>query len=130
MYESLRKLRDRRDTGKGGFTLVELLIVIVILGILAAIVVLAIGGLSGTSKTAACKADSKTVQVAEDAYYASTGNNQTYGDIPTLVSQDLLKANPNVAGQPARLTLTLGAGATSYTLDGVGDCAGIPQLVS
>jgi len=124
MYESLRKLRDRRETGEGGFTLVELLIVIVILGILAAIVVLAIGGLSGTSKTAACNADAKTIATAEDAYFASTGNNTNYAaDTAALASAKLLKSDPNVPG-PAKFTIATTGGANpTYTITGVGDCS-------
>ena len=61
---------EKKRSGEGGFTLVELLIVIVILGILAAIVVLAIGGLSGTAQSATCNSGAKTIESAEDAYFA------------------------------------------------------------
>jgi general secretion pathway protein G len=123
MYESLRKLRDRRESGEGGFTLVELLIVIVILGILAAIVVLAIGGLSGTSKTAACNADAKTISTAEDAYFASTGNNTTYAaDTAALTTAKLLKSDPNLPTAKFTVATTGGANPT-YTITGVGDCS-------
>ena len=123
MYESLRKLRDRRETGEGGFTLVELLIVIVILGILAAIVVLAIGGLSSTSKTAACNADAKTISTAEDAYFASVGQNTNYApDTATLYNNHLLKSDPNVPNATFTIGVTGGANP-GYTITGTGDCA-------
>jgi prepilin-type N-terminal cleavage/methylation domain-containing protein len=123
MYESLRKLRDRRETGEGGFTLVELLIVIVILGILAAIVVLAIGGLSTTSKTAACNADAKTIATAEDAYFASAGLNTNYApDTATLFSNKLLKSDPN--DPTAKFTVAVTGGASpTYKITGTGDCS-------
>ncbi|MGB9376903.1 MAG: prepilin-type N-terminal cleavage/methylation domain-containing protein [Mycobacteriales bacterium] len=60
-------------TADDGFTLIELLIVIVILGVLAGIVVFGVGQFRDDSKTAACAADKKTVEVAADAYDASTG---------------------------------------------------------
>jgi general secretion pathway protein G len=128
MYESLRKLRDRRETGEGGFTLVELLIVIVILGILAAIVVLAIGGLAGTSKTAACNADTKTISTAEDAYYASPaplGDNTSYGTFDQLVAAKLVKET--AAELNAKFLLGGGLTATpaAWTLTGQGDCNGV-----
>jgi general secretion pathway protein G len=88
-----RSLAKKRS-GEGGFTLVELLIVIVILGILAAIVVLAIGGLKGSSETAACKAGAKTIESAEDAYFASSDPN-TYTDDGTLLTAGLLKEAPD-----------------------------------
>ena len=72
---------EKKRSGEGGFTLVELLIVIVILGILAAIVVLAIGGLSGSAKTATCKSGAHTIESAEDAYFASANVTPTYGDL-------------------------------------------------
>jgi len=66
MLEQLRKAR--RD--ESGFTLIELLIVIVILGILAGVVVFAVNGINDRGNDAACKADSKTIEVAQEAYYA------------------------------------------------------------
>ena len=56
-----------------GFTLIELLIVIVILGILATVVVFAVGGITDRGKKSACDADSKTLEVAVEAYYAQYG---------------------------------------------------------
>jgi prepilin-type N-terminal cleavage/methylation domain-containing protein len=66
----------RRQDGEteSGFTLIELLIVIVVLGILAAIVVFSLSGVSGQSKAAACTSDGKSIEVAADAYQATTGN--------------------------------------------------------
>ena len=81
-----------------GFTLIELLIVIVILGILATVVVFSVRGITDQGKDNACKADSKTLEVALEAYYAKFGSD----DIPTegnLVSAELLRsasANYNV----------------------------------
>jgi general secretion pathway protein G len=111
-----RSLAKKRS-GEGGFTLIELLIVIVILGILSAIVVLAIGGLKNTSQSQACSSEAGTIETAEDAYFASTGNATTYADGDTLFAQKLLKKNPN-----ARFTVTGGAG--TYNIQGTGVCAG------
>ncbi len=56
-----------------GFTLVELLIVIVILGILATVTVFAVRGITDQGKASTCKADSKTLQTAYEAYVAQYG---------------------------------------------------------
>jgi len=88
LQESVRKAR----AGEGGFTLIELLIVIVILGILAAIVVFAVGGITDRGNTSACKSDVKTVEVAEEAYFAKNGS---YTDMQTLVTAKLLKQVPS-----------------------------------
>ena len=56
-----------------GFTLVELLIVIVILGILATVTVFAVRGITDQGKKSTCKADSKTLQTAYEAYSAQYG---------------------------------------------------------
>ena len=76
---------EKKRSGEGGFTLVELLIVIVILGILAAIVVLAIGGLKDTAQNSSCKPGAKTIESAEDAYFAPRTT-------PTAVTADLMTA--------------------------------------
>jgi general secretion pathway protein G len=104
---------QKHQSGEGGFTLIELLIVIVILGILAAVVVLAIGGLSGESQEAACNSGLKTMEVAEDAYFAT---NQTYGSKAQLLSEGLLKSDtPDFAAT---------GDATGYDITGQGKCAG------
>ncbi len=77
----IQKAMAKQRSGEGGFTLVELLIVIVILGILAAIVVLAIGGLSDTASKAKCNSGAKTVESAEDAYFAQNGTYGANGDL-------------------------------------------------
>jgi prepilin-type N-terminal cleavage/methylation domain-containing protein len=61
-----------------GFTLVELLIVIVILGILATVTVFAVRGITDQGKASTCKADSKTLQTAYEAFQAQYGG----GNIP------------------------------------------------
>jgi general secretion pathway protein G len=86
-----RSLAKKRS-GEGGFTLIELLIVIVILGILAAIVVLAIGSLKSSSQTAACNSGQKTIETAEDAYFASSNPN-VYTDGAGLLTAGLVKSS-------------------------------------
>ena len=87
------------EKGDGGFTLIELLVVIVILAILAAVVVFAVGGITDKGTNSACKADYKTVQTAEEAYFANqTGNAPTYTDIATLVAGHYLAATPKLHG--------------------------------
>ena len=79
MQATLERLRQRREErgDEGGFTLIELLIVIVILGILAAIVVFAVQNLTGQSSTAACQAQYKTLETAQEAYKAQIGSYAT-----------------------------------------------------
>jgi prepilin-type N-terminal cleavage/methylation domain-containing protein len=134
----LQRSIAKKRSGQGGFTLIELLIVIVILGILAAIVVLAIGGLAGKSKLSACRADAKTVQVAEDAFFASPsavpgtpdltgGDNTQYSDLGNLYTQGLLKGT---APNPATWNMTMGTGNTTYTFtaNATGKCGGVAGL--
>jgi prepilin-type N-terminal cleavage/methylation domain-containing protein len=124
----------KKRSGEGGFTLVELLIVIVILGILAAIVVLAIGGLKTTSQNAACNSGAKTLESAEDAYYAShpvtaggvTTIGGNYGDTAALVGDNLLKG-----GAPqglAAAATNVGGTNQGYSITGSGKCAGMTTV--
>ena len=63
------RIRDAREN-ESGFTLVELLIVIVILGVLSGIVVFSVAGITNHGDVAACKASVKTVEAAQEAFYA------------------------------------------------------------
>ena len=65
----LQRIREVKKN-QAGFTLIELLIVIVILGVLAAIVVFAVSAFNNNGKAAACKADFKNVEIADEAYFA------------------------------------------------------------
>jgi prepilin-type N-terminal cleavage/methylation domain-containing protein len=117
----IQRSLDKKRSGQGGFTLVELLIVVVILGILAAIVVLAIGNLKGSSQTAACKAELSTIESAQDAFFASStpnsyaNGNQLY--IGAGNAANLLKNDP-----APHFTVT--GNAAGYTITGVNACAG------
>src|SRR5262245_19866431 len=82
MFELIKNRVSRKQEVEFGFTLVELLVVIVILGILAAIVVFAVGGITDKGQNAACDADKKAVEIAEESYYS---RNTTYADEVTLV---------------------------------------------
>jgi prepilin-type N-terminal cleavage/methylation domain-containing protein len=90
MIQRINEARNKEE----GFTLIELLVVIVILGILAAVVVFAVSGLTNKGESSACKIDTRTLRTAEEAYYANTNSsgvqNNTYTDMPTLVSSGLL----------------------------------------
>ena len=104
-----------------GFTLVELLIVIVILGILATVTVFAVTGITSRGKDSACKADAKTLQTAEEAYSANTGNYTN--DQTVLVGAGLIHAvSPNYT-----IAVTGTGAAQRYTLSGVAttDCTGM-----
>jgi general secretion pathway protein G len=71
----------------GGFTLIELLIVIIILGVLAGIVVFAVGGITDRGKTSACSTEKKTLQTAEEAFYAQNNSYTTSSAlVPTFLA--------------------------------------------
>jgi general secretion pathway protein G len=111
------RLRARLDAGRqdNGFTLIELLIVIVILGILAAIVVFAVGGIQDKGQTSACDADKKTVQTAEEAYFANKdGGNGKYGTIAQLV------AAKSLASASTLHDVTVAADQKSYSITNIG----------
>jgi general secretion pathway protein G len=84
-YEEIRS-----EQGEGGFTLIELLVVIVILAILAVVVVIAVGGIQDKGQTSACKADKRTIQTAEEAFYAK---NTTYTSEAALFPQYLAETS-------------------------------------
>jgi general secretion pathway protein G len=73
-----------------GFTLTELLVVIAILGIISGVVVFAVGGIGDRGQSSSCDADKKTVETAQEAYYAK--NNAYANNVAALVSARLLKS--------------------------------------
>lgn len=63
---------------ESGVTLIELVVVIAIIGILIAITVPTIRGFLENARRQAHEADRRTIQVAVDAYYTSTNNDDRY----------------------------------------------------
>jgi general secretion pathway protein G len=94
MLSTYKRLREARNDASG-FTLIELLIVIVILGVLAGIVVFAVSAFNNDGKTAACKADNKNIEIAQEARLAKKGGYAP--NIATLVSEGYLKEPPATA---------------------------------
>jgi prepilin-type N-terminal cleavage/methylation domain-containing protein len=129
----LRRIREIKNN-ESGFTLIELLIVIVILGVLAAVVVFAVGAFNKNGLQAACKTDFKTVEIADEAYYAQ--NNSVYAPAaPTaqaLVDSGYLKTIPGntgsytiaLAATGPTVTLTATPGTSFATEDGCKGLAG------
>ena len=113
LQDAVRKQRS----GEAGFTLVELLIVIVILGVLSTVVVFAVGGITDKGRKAACQADSKTVEVAEEAYFAKNG---AYTDIAGLVTAKLLRAAPSAS------SYTITANAATGVVTAAPACSTFP----
>jgi prepilin-type N-terminal cleavage/methylation domain-containing protein len=102
-----------------GFTLVELLIVIVILGILATVTVFAVTGITNKGKTSACNSDKKTLETAEEAYQANTGNDYTANQADLVAAGFMHEATPNFT-----ITVTGTGAASRYHLVGVNNSAG------
>lgn len=93
-----------------GFTLIEVLIVIVILGILAAIVVAAVVDMTSQSSVAACRANYKTVETAQEAFRSQVGRPATaFSDLQsqtTGVNQTTV--GPWLREQPVSSHYTIG----------------------
>ena len=107
---------EKKRSGEGGFTLVELLVVIVILGILAAIVVFAVGGITDKGTTASCKADKSSLETAEEAAYANN-------DASVYQTEADLKLHGFIHDVSDLDDIALGTGNKSYTVTPVGKCA-------
>ena len=103
----MSKLHDKRSDE--GFTLIELLVVIVILGILSAVVVFAVGGITDKGETASTDADRKTIEAAEEAYYAKQSGSSVYGFESELVGSTL-------ASLSAKHDVCLNATKKGYTI--------------
>jgi general secretion pathway protein G len=110
----LTKLRARAAE-ESGFTLVELLIVIAILGVLAGVVVFSVAGVSDNSQAASCKTEASTVKAAEEAYYVK---NKSYATATELTTAP----NKLLGSTPTLVTITVPAGAASYSLAWAAPC--------
>jgi prepilin-type N-terminal cleavage/methylation domain-containing protein len=121
----MQRLITKHRAGDDGFTLIELLIVIVILGILAAITVFAVGNMGKDSASAACKSDSKAVDVALEAYKAQ--NNSTYPLLMSSLVPSYLKTPPNGG---THYTITIGGTVATAGTIIVDDDPSTPAVVT
>jgi prepilin-type N-terminal cleavage/methylation domain-containing protein len=118
IMETHIEVEEKQDKG---FTLVELLIVIVILGILATVTVFAVRGITDQGKSSTCKADSKTLQTAYEAYTAQYGGTT----IPTTAAGSVPVGATWALGADAELTLVnagfmRGTGSSNWVLSPAG----------
>jgi len=121
MIETYRRLKSERSAGvvdESGFTLIELLIVIVVLGILAAIVVFALGGVTGKSVVAACNSDTKTVDVAAQAF--TTENPSSIPATAAAWKADLLPGSSAVGAPFVQSWPQQGVSPIVYTISVAG----------
>jgi len=102
----LDRIREARRN-ESGFTLIELLIVIVILGVLAGIVVFAVSNFNDEGKASACKTDKKTIETAEEAYYAQQGH--VYGTLAQLLAKNYIRELPSSPDYTITVDSTTGA---------------------
>ncbi len=119
MLKTIRGREAQRRKGDEGFTLIELLVVIVILAILAAIVVFAVGGIGDRGQSSACSTDLKTIQTAQEAFYANPdpGTSPRYAvNKAELQTKRLLTTDTGPS-----LHSTDGTG-TSYTITAIAPC--------
>jgi general secretion pathway protein G len=122
MIDRFKRIKVGR--GQAGFTLIELLVVITILGILAAIVVFSVGGIKDKGQQSACKTDKTTLQTAEEANFARSGDS---GGIAggAYVSMNDLKTAGLISTVSTLHTISGpadGAPATSYSVVDVAPC--------
>jgi competence protein ComGC len=102
--------RDSRLIGS------ELLIVIVIVGALCGVVVFAGNAFNHNVVDASCKADKRNVEIADEAFYAQTGERAGGIDpLQTLVSAGYLQDKPDGRG---KYTITLSGGVVTSNLAG------------
>ena len=72
------RMRNRRDEGEGGFSLIELIVVVAILGVLVAIAIQVFGNIQSTAQVNATKAVAANAATQATAQLAN-------GETPTLL---------------------------------------------
>jgi len=98
--KQLRKLMEKVRQGKGGFTLLEVLIVILILAVLVATVVFNVGGFVGTGTEEMAKMQGNLVQTAITAAMAQEST--------ASVTADHIGVNGTSKTSPAEWELRVG----------------------
>jgi len=78
---SFKNLKQRLQSDRGGFTIVELLIVIVVIGILAALVIVTYNGIQQKARDTERKTDIKALQGHLEAYWADNAKYPTLADV-------------------------------------------------
>ena len=101
--------KEHHQCGRGGFTLIEVLLVVTILGILAAIVVAKYAGRGEDARIAATRASIAVIAGAIDVYEVDTGRYPP--SLQSLVSDD---GAPNWHGEYIRNGLPVDAWGTAF----------------
>lgn len=93
---------------QSGFSLVELLVVVIIIAIIAAIAIPNLLASRKAANDANAVAGMRTLGSAEVTYFATSGNNQNYGDLTALKGDKLIDDNLG-GGKTSGHTVALGA---------------------
>lgn len=97
-----------------GFSLVELLVVVIIIGIIAAIAIPSLLASRRSANEGNAIASLRTIHSSEASYFATSGNNQSYGTFAQLVTAGLLDSTFNSA-TPTRSGYTFGVTTVAST---------------
>lgn len=112
---SFKNLRQRLQSDRDGFTIVELLIVIVVIGILAALVIVTYNGIQQKARDTKRKTDIDAVQGQLEAYWATYAKYPTLANIndPAFVTANLKGLDPSALQDPKGSTEQLCAATTA-----------------
>ncbi len=98
-----------------GFSLVELLVVVIIIAIIAAIAIPSLLASRRAANEASAVSSLRTIHSANSTYFATTGNNNTYGTLAQLGTAGLIDSVlSGASGQKSGYQFTLTTGAQLY----------------